>query len=772
MPESFQKYLSEDKWLIERDGFYPQEQGLQEAIFSLGNGYLGSRGVMEEIPEGSYPGTYIAGIYDQSEAQTVEIVNCPNPVYFQIYVEGKKLSPDKTKILAHHRTLDLQKGLLLRRTIFQDSRHRRYEYQSLRFFSKNDPHLGVMKVSFVSLDEDVDISVKTGIDTSISNQMQAVGGPVKHYKVVDENSNGNICSALIKTNDRGILLAYASDLSVNGDKKYIFEEEPDRGSIQRLSLTARQGRAYVFERFFAIYASRDFPARVKAEYLVKKARSAVKNYRKVGFDNILSRHIKSWREMWLPANVEIPGDPEAERALRFNIYHLLIVGNEDDCQVSIAPKSLTGEWYKGHAFWDTEIFIIPFFIHTNPRVAKNLLLYRYYRLNRARKIAREQKYRGALFPWESADTGEEVAPKKWRNFDGSIIKVHTMEREHHIVGDIAHAAFSYYRASGDKNFLLNYGAEILFESARFWASRVKQVKGGKYEIRNVIGPNEFQEKVDNNSYTNYLARWNLLYACELYREFLSRYPERMKKLLKRIRLTQAEVKKWKEIGEKITLLIREDGLIEEFQGYFQKRDPSPLRRDRNGMPTYPEEVPLTEVKDTQLVKQADVMLIFHLFPGEFSPAQRIINFDYYENRTTHKSSLSPSIYAIVACEIGNVGNAYQYFSYTVNSDLENHYGNTHLGIHTATVGGVWQSVIHGFAGIRVEKDVLSVKPRLPGHWEGLKFKFFWKGQLIEFDISKDEVKLYFRSKKKTPLDVRIFDTLHRLEPNKLFCYYI
>ena len=760
------KPLSHKSWVIYEDGISREKMRFQETIFTLGNGYIGVRGILEEGYEEECAGTYIAGIYDQGKGQSSEIVNVPNPFRMEVYVNGKKLSMDNMKVVEHRRILDMKKAVLSRHTVFTDA-GKRYEYQSRRFLSLRNMHLGVLRFSFRALDGDAHVVVKRIIDGTTRNEIQAVGEPIKHYAVTHAADAGNGRLYLeARTNDFGILIGMASggDMVTGKFQPAVETKCYTNGEsvVREYCFDARKGRRYRFNEYISIYTSHNFEHDVKSACL-----NGVELARKQGIARLLRKHVRAWDRRWQNCDIGIEGDLGAQKAIRFNIYHLLIAAPPEDLDVSIAAKSLSGEWYKGHIFWDTEIYILPFFIYTQPEIARNLLLYRQRRLSQARINAKLERYEGALFPWESAASGEDETPKWWRGPDGVLIEVYTRQIQHHIVSDIAYAVATYRGVTKDHRFMLDYGAELIFETARFWASRVSYNKKlSLYEVKEVTGPDEYHKGVDNNSYTNYLARWNLLYAAELYNKFLEMHPNRLKKLSKKMDLSQNEVEKWRDIGNKIMFLIGKNGLIEEFQGYFGKRNDVIEQWDEKGMPIYSKDE--EELKHTQLVKQADVILLLHLFPNDFTADIKKMNFDYYDARTTHLSSLSPCIYAILATELNDIDKAYKYFRYAVNGDLKDYFGNTELGMHAASLGGVWQLVINGFAGVRVKGDMLSINPRLPRNWQSLEFKLIWRGNNISFRVSGDKVEVLLSSRnKKIKLPMSIYNKACYIGAGKL-----
>ena len=684
----------------------------------------------------------LAGIYDQAGSQPFEIVNAPNPLRTEIYINGGRLSVNEMKIAEHRRVLDLKKAVLHRRTVFQNDQGR-YEYESARFFSLKDFHAAVMVFSLKPLDCDAEVTVKRVIDGTTENAVQAIGDPIKHYSVQDcsfHNPKGSVYLEA-KTTNSGQSIGMAADLEFTGrgshpEVKWAVSASEETVS-RECSFMAAKGGKYTFTSFMTIYTSRDKKRSIKKSCLESLSALKVK-----GAAAIFKAHCAAWRKRWTNSDLLIDREAFLQKNVRLNIYHLLIAAPPEDLDVSIPAKTLSGEWYRGHVFWDTEIFVLPFFVFTQPELARNLLLYRYRRLKQARDKARKNGYEGAWWPWESAESGDDETPKLWINYDGTVIPVYVSEREIHISGDIIYGVVLYYQATSDREFMLRHGAEMVFETARFWATRVNYNSEKKYyEIKDVIGPNEFQECVDNNFYTNYMARWNLRYAAELYELLTKEHPLRLNRLAKKIELKKEEIQSWREISEKIIAFINQDGLIEEFEGYFNKKEILIQEWNQDGMPVWPASVDLADAKDTQLVKQADVILLLRLFATEFDGQVKKVNHDFYEKRTTHKSSLSLPSYAITALELGNLGESYKHFMQAVRADYGNLYGNTELGVHAAALGGAWQIAGYGFTGLKIKEDILSVNPVLPGEISGIRLNFWFRNALFELIVANVEEKL-------------------------------
>lgn len=759
MKSKFSKYLSKEDWLIREKGWSPDKLGAGESRFTLGNGYIGSRGIYEEIPDGTEPGTYIAGVYDSAAAMVPELVNAPNPIDFRIVVEGEKLDIGRMNILENERILDLRKGFILRRTVFSDTRNRRFLYESLRFFSMASPHIGAMQVYFKPLDKPVKMIVQDTVDDSVTNIGSLLEGRKRHTQLVDVSAAGEVSYLCVKTFTRKVWIAYATFLAVTRGTGQ------GTGTLNKIfNMSLKKGETVCFTKIFSVHTSKH-TGHLRLKKLAINETSRAKNAK---FKNLLEKHIAAWQSKWERADVKIDGDKEAGKALRFNMYHLLISGNPGDDNVSIAARTLSGNGYRGHIFWDTEIFVLPFFIYTFPQIARNLLMYRFHRLNEARRIAKNMGYKGALFPWESADAGSDVTPPYSKHLDGTIIEIHTGEREHHIVADIAYGICHYFSASRDEEFMLQAGMEMLLETARFWASRA--VFNGKrkfFEIKNVIGPDEFHENVDNNAYTNELARWNLRKAKEYYGIFKEKYPREVSKIAKKISLSSAEAERWKEIADKIKVTFsKSKGILEEFDGYFRKKDVLPDKLDRYFMPILPPGLPLRDIEKTQIVKQADVVMLLYLLPEKFNEAEKAKNYCYYVKRTVHKSSLSPSVHSIIASEVGDIARGYIYFIFSLYADLRNAHGNTKEGIHAANLGGAWQAAIMGFAGLRTIDGMPSFVPRLPGHWKNMVFHLRWKGRDLKLRVNNKQITVFASGKQKDHLLIKAFNSVHKVPFNK------
>ena len=484
--------------------------------------------------------------------------------------------------------------------------------------------------------------------------------------------------------------------------------------VERWEWEARLGSTYRLDRLVTIHTSRDGgrpdeAAAVHVEHLVDD-----------GGERVAAAHAQSWQARWQAADVAVEGDPEAQRALRFATYHLIGAANPEDAYVSVGARALTGDAYKGHVFWDTEIYLLPFYTFTWPEAARALLLYRHHTLPAAREKARRLGYAGALFAWESADSGEEATPAVVVTPEGEVVRILTGEQEHHISADVAYAVWQYWQATADDDFLREAGAEIVLETARFWASRGQVEADGRYHIRRVIGPDEYHEGVDDNAYTNGMAQWNLERGAEA-AQILGSAGRSAGRIWPSASTSREEIRRWPELAQEHAPQSGSGNRAHRaVPGYFGLEE---IDLDAYPGRTVPMDVLLgrERIQRSQVLKQADVVLLLYLLWDRFPPPVRDANFRYYEPRTGHGSSLSPAIHALMAARLGDMELAQRFFQQAAEIDLANTMGNAAGGIHIAALAGLWQAAVFGFAGVRWDPNGLALDPHLPPGWRRLSF---------------------------------------------------
>ncbi|MFA3917034.1 glycoside hydrolase family 65 protein [Ruegeria hyattellae] len=741
--------LSSRDWLIEETHFDLNEANFKETIFTVGNGYQGTRGSLEEGHKGELSGTYLAGVYDHHDSTVTDQVNVSTWLPLRVRVEGEVLDVQTCKVVEHRRVLDLQTGFLHRDTVFEDSKGRCTRVSSLRFTSFADQHICGIQLTVTAENHSSQITVESALDARRYNldRLPAYKGGTgfhpevkwekwaksRHLKVTRSHASSDATYIEALTLDTGISIGMASSLERPSDSGFERVEREYERVSQTISIEAARGQSYSFDKLVSVYTSRD----LNGAELAAKCEASLETAQAKGFSACLNESAAVWRAKWNACDCIVTGDEEATRAMRFNIYHLLIAANENDPRANIGAKSLSGEGYKGHVFWDTEIFLLPFYIFTQPQTAKALLKYRYYTLNGAIENAGASGFKGAQYAWESADTGVETTPK-W-TADGAN-RIWTGEEEIHVTACVAFGILSYVAATGDQDFLRDFGAEVLYQTSRFWISRLERNDSeNRYELTRVIGPDEFHEHVDNNTFTNRMAKWHLEQSARVFGELCATGSPEHDALRKRLGLAEEEVQNWAEVAQKIYVPFDPSrNLIEQFEGYFQLEDIPITEWDKNHMPLYPSGHDHFSLNGSMLLKQPDVIMLNYLLPDEFSDEVKAANYAFYEQRTMHKSSLSPAIHSIMGIEVGDMSSAHRYFERSAFVDLANNQGNTQDGMHIASAGGTWQSLVCGFGGFRVKHGRMTFKPWLPEQWTNIRFSLKWQGNDVAVTITPDE----------------------------------
>lgn len=749
-------------WKITQNNYDSNLNRKYETIFTLANGYRGMRGALEFSKKGER-GNLIAGIFNQSEAVVTEIVNCQDPLGLNIYIEDEMLDIDNCQVLSFNRELDMKSGVLHTEVEIKTQKGKITRIVSQRFVSRNNVNRWGAKYSITPVNYSGKIFIENIIDGTVTNSALDPRNRTKHLeikKVIDLKPGIGMKTS---TRDKNVEIIEGTTLKATDNYGNMLKSRKHRqfGEVVRelYELDVKENIEYELEKYGVTYTSRDTKENIE-NLLVKN----LKEYMYHGLNHEMELHKGVWNKIWDKIDIKINGDEEAQLGIRFNLYQLSSSAYEGDHRVSIAAKALHGEGYKGHVFWDTEIFMLPFFIYTNPEVAKALLMYRYNTLGGARKNATTNGYKGAQFPWESADEGVEVTPKWGFDYDGNPVRIWTGDEEFHINADIAFGIWEYYRATRDREFLVNYGIEIFLDTAKFWNSRLEYNSNkDRYEINRVIGPDEFHEHVNNNVYTNYLAKWNINKAIDLGQWLKAEDPIAYGRLSNQLGISEEDFDIWKEKKDKIYIPYAKDSkVIEQFEGYFDLKDVPIVEYDENSMPVWPD-LKGYSLSETQLIKQPDVIMLMLLLGDEFDEETKKENYEYYEKRTMHKSSLSPSMYSIMGLNIGDTNDAYKYFIKTIMTDLEDNQGNASFGLHAASTGGSWQSAVFGFGGMFIDnEETINFKPWIPSNWDDLEFKIHWQGAIISLRISREKV--YLNSTEETK--VKVYGKEYLVEKNK------
>ena len=726
-------------WLLVAEGWTPAREPGIEGALALVNGYLGTRAAVEEGSGASTAAAFLNGVFDAATqaatqaaatperqvvaAPTPELVVAPDWSKLRVLVGGAPLTVETAEVLGHRRTLDLRRGVLVREWRLR-AEGRTTRLRSLRFASLADRHLLGQALEVVAEDWTGPVTVEAVVDGAVANE-----GGVRH--LVDHRTRrlqgGTLLEARTAERRLGICLA-ASTVAATGDgDRVVGEDEPgERALVQRHQFQAAPGRAWRLHKLVTVFTGRDDPD--PAAQAAARLRQAAA----VGLPALLERSAAAWAERWATADVEVTGDQELQRRVRFATYHLVGCANPDDPRAAPGARSLTGERYKGHVFWDNEVFVLPFFTFTHPATARATLGYRFHTLPAARDNARARGWRGAAYAWESADTGEHVTPAYYLTAAGERKDVRTGEQEHHLNADVGLAAWQYWQATGDLDYLLAEGAELLVELARFWASRAERGADGRWHIRAVIGPDEYHEDVDDNAYTNQLAAWLLTRVAELARWLAVRHPDRWASLAAALELDDGEPAGWQAVAAGLVDgLDPSTGLIEQHRG-FHHLEAVDLAALEPRTTTLEVLLGWGRLGRLKLVKQADVVLLLALLDERYPLAVQQANFSYYEPLTVHDSSLSPSVHALVAARLGELETAERYLAKASMLDLDFDQGVTAAGgVHIATLGGIWQALVFGFGGMTVAGGQPRFAPQVPASWGSLRFRVRWQGVLLE-----------------------------------------
>jgi beta-phosphoglucomutase family hydrolase len=693
-------------WLIEQEGFDNARERQMESLFAVGNGYMGVRGALDTPPQASQCDMFIAGVYDSKRADQayseleflapergnypyVELVPLPFPFRLRLTIEGEALDFRGAQGRELRRTLDMQAGVVTIDTLYETSGGRRTSVRTRRCASLDDPHLLLQEAAVSPENHWAEVALEATLEAPELETLHP------HLKRIEHLASGDDLE----------LVRYTT-----------------RGSGLEICIAARVAREpLLLRRMICVHTSRDGPD-PRGAALAHLEALDWKN-----FDTLFAKHAARWAGFWAKADLRVRGRPSVEQALRFGSYHLRLPASLDP-RVSIGARTLTGRAYEGHVFWDTEIFMLPFFLHTEPAFARNMLLYRHRTLDGARRRARELGYRGACYAWESTVTGDDVTPTKIRlRSTGKEIPIFTGTQQIHITADIAYAVWRYWEATLDEEFLAGAGAEILYETARFWVSRM--VRGERHHhIRGVVGPDEYHYSINDNAYTNWMARFNL---------------ERAAWMAQHAGKNLQEAQEWAGMASSLYVPTpRADGVIEQFEGFFKLGDYRVPAGERFKAPVS-RLFDWEEINRLKILKQADVLMMPLLFPDDFSDEVVMANYRYYEPLTDHGSSLSPAVHAAIAARVGLRDDAERYLNQALWLDLSNAMENSMLGVHPAAMGGVWQAVVFGFLGVRFSdagpKPDAGAAARLPSGWQNVELALAWRDKLQRVMVERKEI---------------------------------
>ena len=768
----FETGMEEDGWLLKYHDYDMEKERSREALLAVGNGYFGTRGALEESRANkvNYPGTYMSGLFNRlvskvgdRDIENEDFVNVSNwlPVSFRID-KGPwfEFTPEPSfKLEEIHRTLDFRTGEMRKEMVVEDQEGRLTRIRSSRFAGMADPHRAGLRYSLTPLNYEGIIEIRSGLrgDHRNSGVERYNTLEQQHLEAVSESAAGNLTELVVKTTQSDILIAACAACSVNGEAES--GSTSGEGWIEsHFSMEANKGQELVLEKMISIYTSRD----PNVEDPLEEARSTAGAMS--AYDDELNLSAGRWKELWERMDVLISGDREAQKLVRLHLFHMMVSASPHHAGLDsgIPPRGLHGEAYRGHIFWD-ELYILPLFNLHFPEVVKSVLMYRYRRLDAARAYAKEYGYEGAMFPWQSGSDGRE---------ETQIIHLNPLSGEwgddysslqRHISLAIAYNIWNYYHVTDDLEFMEQYGAEILLDICKFWASKSELGQDGRFHIHKVMGPDEFHESLPgsgvggltDNAYSNIMVSWMMDKAFKIMDAIGAEHKNR---ILGELSLSEKRLELWLKIMHGVALHVSDDGVVEQFKGYFglEELDWEAYRRKYEDIHRL-DRILKSEGKspdDYKLAKQADfLMSLYNLGTAEVQATVKGLgyklpedfgkrNFDYYIERTSHGSTLSRLVHARLAWEMGMTDTGWELYMDALRSDLVDiQGGTTGEGVHCGVMAGTVYDVLVSYAGLNLSGDIPVLEPKLPAHWKGLEFRFTFRGKTFLVSISTQQVKI-------------------------------
>ena len=796
----FESGMATDEWYLNYNGFDPGDEKLRETLTAVGNGYLGTRGAYECECSSYYfyPGTYISGVFNKTpslvqgrEIWNNDMVNCPNwlPVEFKVGA-GEYVSPLSMEILSYCHRLNMREGWMERNLVVKDQVGRITRISSRRVASMADPHLCALKFDFTPLNYSGSMTLRSSLDGNVENGGVARYSSLntRHLCRVAGGRAGDGIFLHVETTHSRYQVVMAAKTLVLADGKPLSATRSVTQLKSRVAeemrFTVEENRRYCLEKFVYVRTSLDStPGDLKELCL-----DGLKGVRT--FAGVFGPHAKSWKALWQKADMRVTGDRFVQRVLRLHIYHLLVTASPNNVSrdAGMPARGLHGEAYRGHIFWD-ELYILPFYDANFPEISRALLMYRYNRLDAAREYARQNGYTGAMFPWQTADDGSEETQEVHYNPESKQWDEDLSRRQRHVSIAVFANVWRYVSWTGDKTFLRDYGAEMMLDIARFWGGiATLEESTGKYHIEGVMGPDEFHEAlpgsdkpgVRDNAYTNIMVVWLLEKALKVLDELPASVREQVSA---RIGLTQAEIDKWRDMLTKLNVILTGDGVISQFDGYmdlkeldwegYRKRFYSIHRMDRilkaeNDSPD-----------NYKVAKQADTLMTWYVLEPE--EVVRILaqlghpvddptkllktNYDFYEQRTSHGSTLSKVVHAVISRYIYPSEISWDWFMEAMRSDIEDTQGGTTIeGIHTGVMAGTLEVIKQDFAGLNLSASPMRVDPDLPAHWGELRLSFVWRKVWFDLAINRNRVNMTAFHKGDRTVPVEIFGKRYELKP--------
>lgn len=733
------QYLKLDEWSIIEEGFDPHTHEISESVFSIGNGFMGQRANFEEAYSGSsLQGSYMAGVYYPDKTRVgwwkngypeyfAKVLNSTNWIGIGIEINGAPLDLAKCTVKNFVRELNMKEGYLSRSftAVMEDGKELKVE--AIRFVSIVRHEIGAIRYVVTPLNFGGELTITPYLDGDVKNKDSNYDE--KFWLEVFKEAAQGSASLTVKTKklDFHVTSVMSYNIVKNGEKLDVQAEliEQEKYAANRASVSVSEGEVITVYKYVANVTSRNHGL----GELVNAARAVLEPAVETGFELLLKEQAAAWGDKWKESDIVIEGDVAAQQAIRFNIFQLNQTYSGEDDRLNIGPKGFTGEKYGGSTYWDTEAYCLPFYLSTaDASISRNLLIYRYKHLEKAKENARKLGFtKGALYPMVTMN-GEECHNEWEITFE-----------EIHRNGAIAYAIYNYVNYTGDFSYLGQYGLEVLVEISRFWEERVNYVPAkDQYMMLGVTGPNEYENNVNNNWYTNRIASWTMEYTLDVLEYLKENEDSRYAELTAKLELQEVETDKWQDIISKmyypedaeLGVFLQQDGFLNKELVPVKELDPVHLPLNQNWS--------WDRILRSVYIKQADVLQGLFFLGDQYDLATKKRNFDFYEPFTVHESSLSPCVHSILACELGYQEKAYEMYLRTARLDLDNYNNDTEDGCHTTSMAGTWMSVVHGFGGLRVKDGVLHLNPFIPGHWSSFSFKVMFRGSRLKVNVKGSE----------------------------------
>ncbi|CAZ95305.1 glycoside hydrolase family 65 protein [Zobellia galactanivorans] len=763
-----QEYIKADPWSIIEEGFDKELVKSSESIFSIGNGAMGQRANFEEQYSGeTFQGSYIAGVYYPDKTRVgwwkngypeyfAKVLNAPSWIGIDVYINGEALDLNTCKkVDRFSRELNMKEGWYLRVFTAVLPNGTQVSVKVTRFLSLDLDEVGAINYEITPENADAEIKFVPYLDSGITNEDSNWDDKFWNTTSVRSEAGQAFIEAHTMKTHFETCTFMENRLFLNGQALIAkpAEHTADMRVAHEYVQMAKQGETLSLHKFGGYTVSRNH----QASALVEASRTALGKAFELGFDTLLEKQKQAWAKIWEMSDITIAGDIKAQQGIRFNIFQLNQTYLGKDSRLNIGPKGFTGEKYGGSTYWDTEAYCIPFYMATKDQnVARSLLKYRYNHLEKAIENAQKLGFSNgaALYPMVTMN-GEECHNEWEITFE-----------EIHRNGAIAFAIYNYYRFTGDYSYIPEMGLEVLIGIARFWHQRASfSTAKNKYVILGVTGPNEYENNVNNNWYTNYLAKWCIDFAVEQLQKVEDGYNDDYRRVIGKTKLTDSEVSQWKKVAGNIYFPYSEEkGVFLQQDGFLDKELITVDQLPKNQRPIN-QKWSWDRILRSPYIKQADVLQGFYFFEDHFTEEELEKHFDFYEPFTVHESSLSPCVHSIQAAKLNRMQQAYMFYLRTSRLDLDDYNKEVEEGLHITSMAGTWMSIVEGFGGMRIVDDKLSFEPKIPEQWEAYSFKINFRNRILKVTVKKNSTEFLLNG--QDDMSIRLNGERVVLKPNKL-----